>query len=57
MVNGLFEQYLAGQDFVEKNNANMQRSVAGLNLHLRESVTQQYCLDQVYSAEIAMAHK
>ena len=57
MVNGLFEQYLAGQDFVEKNNANMQRSVAGLNLHLRESVTQQYCLDQIYASEIAMAHK
>lgn len=57
MVNSLFEQYLAGQDFVEKNNANIQRSVAGLNLHLRESVTQQYCLDQVYASEIAMAHK
>ncbi len=57
MVNDLFEQYLTGQDFVEKNNANMQRSVAGLNLHLRESVTSQYWLDQVYSPEIAVAHK
>ncbi len=57
MVNDLFEQYLAGQDFVLKNNANMQRSVAGLNLHLRESITKQYCLNKIYPPEIANAHQ
>lgn len=57
MVGDLFEQYLTGQDFVEKNNANMQRSVAGLNLHIRESITKAYCLSKVYSPEIAEAHK
>ncbi len=57
MVVDLFEQYLTGDDFTVKNNANMQRSVAGLNLHLREAVTQTYCLTKVYPPEIATAHR
>ena len=53
----LFRQYLTGADFVVKNNANTGRSVGGLNLHLRESVTREYCLTKVYPREIAAAHR
>ena len=56
MINDLFQQYLTGEDNAVKNNANFQRSVAGLNLHLREAVTKQYMLTQVYPREIADAH-
>ncbi len=57
MVRELFNQYLNGDDFAVKNNANMQRSVAGLHLHLRESITQAYVLSEVYPPEIANAHR
>lgn len=57
MVRELFNQYLKGDDFAVKNNANMQRSVAGLHLHLRESITQVYVLSEVYPPEIANAHR
>ncbi len=53
----LFEKYLGGNDFVVKNNANTGRSVGGLNLYLRESVTKQYCLTRIYPKEIAEAHR
>ena len=53
----LFYKYLGGDDFAVKNNANFQRSVSALNLHLCESVTKEYCLNNVYSKEIAAAHR
>ena len=53
----LFYKYLSGDDFAVKNNANFQRSVSALNLHLCESVTKEYCLNNVYSKEIAAAHR
>jgi len=57
MVVDLFDKYLSGDDFVVKNNANMQHSVSGLNLHLREAVTKEYCLTKIYPREIAEAHR
>lgn len=57
MVVNLFEQYLSGDDFTVKNNANTSRSVGGLNLHLREAVTKAYCLTKIYPREIADAHR
>lgn len=57
MVVDLFDQYLTGDDFTVKNNANNGRSVAGLNLHLREAVTKEYCLHKIYPPEIAAAHR
>ena len=52
----LFDKYLDGDDFTVKNNANMQKSVAGLNNAVREAVTQTYCLTKVYPSAIADAH-
>ena len=49
----LFYKYLGGDDFAVKNNANFQRSVSALNLHLCESVTKEYCLNNVYSKDKA----
>lgn len=56
-VVNLFDQYLHGNDFVVKNNANTGRSVGGLNLSLREAVTKEYALTKVYPADIAQAHR
>ena len=56
VVVNLFESYLNGDDFSVKNNANMQRSVAGLNLHLRESVVKEFWLTKIYPPKIAQAH-
>ena len=56
IVVNLFESYLNGDDFSVKNNANMQRSVAGLNLHLRESVVKEFWLTKIYPPKIAQAH-
>ena len=53
----LVEEYLVGDDFAVKHNANLQRSIAGLNLHLSEALSKEYCLARVYSPEIAEAHR
>ena len=57
MIVSLFDEYLGGNDFTIRNNANMQRSVAGLNLHLVESLTKEYWLQEIYPAQIADAHR
>lgn len=56
-VVNLFEKYLTNDDFAVKNNANNGRSVAGLNLYLRETVTKEYCLTKIYPPKIAEAHR
>ena len=56
-VDDLFSQYLRGDDFVVKNNANTDCSISGLNLHLCESVTKEYVLTKIYPHEIAVAHR
>ncbi|MBS7401574.1 MAG: ribonucleoside triphosphate reductase [Eubacteriales bacterium] len=56
-VSDLFARYLRDDDLTVKNNANTARSVGGLNLHLREAFTREYCLTQIYPAEIATAHR
>lgn len=57
MIVSLFDEYLGGNDFAIRNNANMQRSVAGLNLHLVENLTKEYWLQKIYPAQIADAHR
>ena len=57
MVINLFSQYLSGDDFAVKNNANMQKSFSGLNLYLREAVTKEYFLTKVYPPAITEAHR
>ena len=53
----LFDQYLDGDDYSVKNNANMQKSVSGLNNFVREEITKTYWLDKIYPAAIAQAHR
>ena len=53
----LFDQYLDGDDYSVKNNANMQKSVSGLNNIVREEITKTYWLDKIYPAAIADAHR
>lgn len=53
----LFDQYLDGDDYSVKNNANMQKSVSGLNNFVREEITKTYWLEKIYPAAIADAHR
>lgn len=53
----LFENYLTDRDWAVKENANMQRSIAGLNNYVRESFTKKYWLNEIYTNDIAEAHE
>lgn len=52
----LFKDYLDETDWAVKENANMQRSIAGLNNYVRESFTKKYWLNEIYPADIREAH-
>ena len=53
---GLFENYLKETDWQIKENANMQKSVAGLNNYVREAFTKHYWLNEVYPVEVRESH-
>jgi len=53
----MFTNYLSESDWNVKENANMQKSVNGLNNYVRESFTKKYWLYDVYPEEIRKAHE
>ncbi len=53
----LFSDYLGDRDWRIKENANMQKSVNGLNNYVREFFTTNYWLHEVYPAEVREAHE
>lgn len=53
----MFTKYLTETDWNVKENANMQKSVNGLNNYVRETFTKQYWLNDVYPDEIKQAHE
>ncbi|NCA67462.1 MAG: ribonucleoside triphosphate reductase [Clostridia bacterium] len=54
---GMFTNYLTEADWNVKENANMQKSVNGLNNYIRETFTKKYWLNDVYPEEIRKAHE
>lgn len=52
----LFDKYIDDTDWATKENANMQRSVAGLNNYVREEFTKNYWLNEVYPVNVREAH-
>lgn len=52
----LFDRYIDEKDWRTKENANMQRSVAGLNNYVREDFTKNYWLNEIYPNDIREAH-
>lgn len=52
----MFDDYLKDKDWAIKENANMQRSVNGLNNYIRENFTKAYWLNEVYPEEVRNAH-
>lgn len=52
----MFEDYLSERDWAVKENANMQRSIAGLNNYVREAFTKRYWLNEVYPDNIRELH-
>jgi len=53
----LFNNYLDDKDWLIKENANMNRSIAGLNNYVREAFTKQFWLNEIYPTEIREAHQ
>lgn len=52
----MFSDYLGEKDWHVKENANMQKSVNGLNNYVREVFTKKYWLYEVYPEEVRNAH-
>ncbi|MBR4270505.1 MAG: ribonucleoside triphosphate reductase [Clostridia bacterium] len=52
----LFDKYIDDTDWSTKENANMSRSVAGLNNFVREEFTKSYWLNEVYPVNVREAH-
>ncbi|MFP4105271.1 MAG: ribonucleoside triphosphate reductase [Phycisphaerae bacterium] len=53
----MFSEYLDDKDWQIKENANMQRSVNGLNNYVREFFTKNYWLHEVYPEEVRHVHE
>ena len=53
----MFGDYLEDKDWNIKENANMQKSVNGLNNYEREAFTKKYWLYEVYPIDVAKAHE
>ena len=53
----MFGAYLDDRDWGVKENANMQRSVNGLNNYVREAFTKKYWLYEIYPIDICKAHE
>ena len=52
----MFDNYLSEKDWAVKENANMQRSIAGLNNYVREAFTKSYWLNEIYPDNIRDLH-
>lgn len=53
----LIENYINLRDWRVKESANSTYSLQGLNQHISTIVSSQYWLNQIYSDDIALAHK
>lgn len=53
----MFGDYLQDKDWGIKENANMQKSVNGLNNYVREAFTKKYWLYEIYPDDIRRAHE
>jgi ribonucleoside-triphosphate reductase (formate) len=54
---GMFGDYLGDKDWGIKENANMQKSVNGLNNYVRETFTKKYWLHEIYPDDVRQAHE
>ncbi len=53
----MFGDYLGDKDWGIKENANMQKSVNGLNNYVREVFTKKYWLHEIYPEDVRNAHE
>ncbi len=53
----LFSNYLGGQEWRVKENANTQKSINGLNNYLRESIIENHWLHAIYPSEVRQVHQ
>ncbi len=53
----MFNDYLGDKDWNIQENANMQKSVNGLNNYVTESFTKRYWLNEVYPEDVRKAHE
>jgi len=53
----MFSDYLGDKDWGIQENANMQKSVNGLNNYVRETFTKKYWLHEIYPTDVREAHE
>ena len=53
----VFSDYLGDRNWCVRENANTQKSVNGLNNHVREFFTRNYWLHAIYPEEVRVAHQ
>ena len=53
----MFGNYLKEDDWAIQENANIQKSVNGLNNYIRESFTKKYWLYEIYPVDVRNAHE
>ena len=53
----MFKDYLEDRDWRVKENANMQKSVNGLNNYVREAFTTSYWLNEIYPVDVREVHE
>lgn len=53
----MFDNYLKDRDWAIKENANMSKSIAGLNNYVREAFTKSYWLNEIYPTDVREAHQ
>jgi len=53
----MFGDYLNDKDWQINENANMQKSINGLNNYVREAFTKKYWLHEIYPDEVREAHE
>jgi ribonucleoside-triphosphate reductase len=53
----MFSNYLGDKDWQIQENANVQKSINGLNNYVRETFTKKYWLHEVYPIEVREAHE
>ena len=53
----MFSNYLGDKDWQIQENANVQKSINGLNNYVRETFTKKYWLHEIYPVEVRESHE
>ena len=56
-IKNLVESYIGDEAFSVKENSTLTKSVSAMNSHIFSDIISNYWLDEIYTSEIAEAHR